>query len=94
MSPFSFIYFEKDSLSRFGHYTLVHYEPEQLNYFVLRRNGVKYIEYCIPPLFVSNEPKVFLYHISKELCSFLFSEFGFWLRFKYSQNYDGSNIKR
>jgi len=88
LSPFNFIYFEKDSLMKFGHYPLSHYRPNQFNYFLLKKNGIKYVEYNIPVWFVSNDPKMLLYPISIKGVGFLFSEWGKWLRIKYSQEND------
>lgn len=78
LSPCNFLYFEKDSIERFGHYPFTH-ERSQLNYFVLKKAGVKYIEYCIPPLFMENDSKKSWYPIDKKLRFYLFEKYGWWL---------------
>jgi len=85
LSPFNFIYFEKDSLMRFGHSPVTHYRPNQFSYFLVKKKGVKYVEYNIPVWFVSNDPKMCIYPIPIKCVGFLFSEWGKWLRIKYSQ---------
>lgn len=78
LSPCNFLYFERDSIIRFGHYPFLH-NMQRMEYFVLVKKGVKYIEYCVPSLFVENDPKRSWYPIDKKLRIFLFGIYGNWL---------------
>lgn len=88
LSPFNFIYFEKDSLMKFYRYSRVRFRPNQFNYFLLKKKGIKYVEYNIPIWFVNNDPKIHIYPIRAEGVGFLFLEWAEWLQFKYSQEND------
>lgn len=78
LSPCNFLYFERDSMIRFGHYPFLH-NMQRMEYFVLAKKGIKFIEYCVPSLFVENDPKRSWYPIDKKLRFFLFEIYGNWL---------------
>lgn len=78
----NFKYSVSDSLEKFGHYAFMHQRP-QLNYFVLKKNGIKYIEYSIPPSLVENDHKKSWYPIEERLQNYLFGKYGRWLLNKF-----------
>jgi|GEM_PF-1254336 len=67
LSPCNFIYSIADSIHRFGNFT----DIPKYSYFVLKNNGVKFIEFNLPVLFLPHNKNIDIYPISSRLRSYL-----------------------